>query len=467
VYFGLEYPEAPDVTALTHYETELGAGAALVLWYQDWIEGGALQHFPVGQMDAIRQHGSIPVLAWYPADEAAGGVPTQPDFSLDTIISGKWDAYVRMYAAEVKAWGHPFFLRFASEMNGNWTPWSEMTNGNRAGQYAQAWRHIHDIFTQVGARNATWTWCPNVELPTYTPLEDLYPGNGYVDWACLDGYNYGSDYAGVAWRTFSQIFSATYAHLLKVIPADMPVLIGETASVEDGGSKADWITDALTVQIPTFFPRVKGFIWFNATNPPKIDLRIDTSPAALAALHQALATGTYAANVYRFLDQSPVPVPAGVVPVPSRPVVVHARVGPALGTIQLVSTTDYTPVASATLLLGGGAAATVKPVDAHGSATLPATQPPTTLEQIMLAGGTIPAGIAVDPRFGYQVSVDLETGQVTRVLVHDPPGAPPLVQLSLTPSLPWKVIELQGTMTALLLIVTLYTLAAGLRARRR
>ena len=104
--------------------------------------------------------------------------------------------YLRQYASEAKAWGHPFFLRFASEMNGSWVSWSERHSGNSAGQFVQAWRHVHDIFTSVGATNVTWVWCPNTENAYTTPLEDLYPGNAYVDWAGIDGYNFSTDLDG-------------------------------------------------------------------------------------------------------------------------------------------------------------------------------------------------------------------------------------------------------------------------------
>ena len=48
-------------------------------------------------------------------------------------------------------------------MNGNWFAWMEGVNGNQPGEYVAAWRHVHDIFTAVGATNVSWVWCPNVD----------------------------------------------------------------------------------------------------------------------------------------------------------------------------------------------------------------------------------------------------------------------------------------------------------------
>jgi len=286
------------------------------MWYQSWEQLGQMQSFPTAQMEAVREHGSVPMLAWQP--DAYPGPGNQPAFSLAKIANGAWDSYLRQYASEVKAWGHPFFLRFAAEMNGSWTPWFEGNSGNSAGQFVLAWRHVHNIFTSVGATNATWVWCPNTENAYTTPLEDLYPGNAYVDWAGLDGYNFSVDLpSGVPWESFSTIFSQTYQHILRLIPPTMPMMIGETGTVEDGGSKAAWITDALSTQLPKNYPRINALVWFE-DNDGTINLRFDTSPSALAAFQKAIAASTYQANNYSTLDQSPIPAPEDVV-LPSPP----------------------------------------------------------------------------------------------------------------------------------------------------
>jgi hypothetical protein len=317
LYFGLVYPGDPDIPTLSHYETQIRKGVSIVPWYQYWEEGGHTQPFPTAQMEATRDHGSIPMLAWQPG--AFPGPANQPAFSLAKIANGTWDTYLRQFAREVKAWGHPFFLRFAGEMNGSWTSWFEGNSGNSAGQFVLAWRHVHNIFTSAGATNATWVWCPNWENAYTTPLEDLYPGNAYVDWAGIDGYNFSIDLDGTPWRSFSTIFSETYHHILRLIPPTMPMMIGETGSVEDGGSKAAWITDALSTQLPKNYPRIKALVWFEQSDG-NLNLRFDTSPSALAAFQKAIAATTYQTNKYSTLDQSPIPAPEQVVfPSPPTP----------------------------------------------------------------------------------------------------------------------------------------------------
>src|SRR4029078_8442886 len=129
---------------------------------------------------------------------------TQANFQLADVYNGTYDSYIREWATDAKACGHPYFLRFDHEMNGNWQfPWSEQINGNKPGEYIKAWRHVHDIFTSLGATNATWVWCPNVTGTSTTARSARYPGDSYVDWACLDGYNSAGD-AGNQWQSFAQ-----------------------------------------------------------------------------------------------------------------------------------------------------------------------------------------------------------------------------------------------------------------------
>ncbi len=343
VYFGLIYPQTPDIATLQKYNAEIGKPMSMVLWYQSWMQDGQRQDFPTAQLEAVREQGAIPVLAWQP--ENYPGTASEPQFSLSKIANGAWDEYIRAWATAAKAWGHPFFLRFAGEMNGNWTTWSEETNGNAAGQFVLAWRHVHDIFTQVGATNATWVWCPNVENAPTIPLPELYPGNAYVDWAGMDGYNFASSIQGTPWWSFARVFQVTYNHLLALVPASMPIMIGETGSVEQGGSKSQWITDALTVQLTTHFQRLKALVWFDTVDGA-IDLRVDTSPQSLTAFRAAIASPAYQANKYGGLSQSPIPAPEQIIqptPVPTAtlvptatPVVRAPSTSPASGSPVLV-----------------------------------------------------------------------------------------------------------------------------------
>jgi mannan endo-1,4-beta-mannosidase len=197
-------------------------------------------------------------------------------------------------------------------MNGDWQfPWSEQINGNQPGDYVRAWRHVHDIFTQAGASNVTWVWCPNISGPTTRPMAALYPGDSYVDWTCLDGYNKES-----AWVNFNTLFTGkgvnwlynSYQEILTVAPTK-PIMLGEFASIEagDGGAKkASWITDAFLTQLPTSFPQIKAVVWFNLSYPNQ-DFAIESSQPSIDAFAAAIGSSQYAANDFANADVSPIP----------------------------------------------------------------------------------------------------------------------------------------------------------------
>jgi hypothetical protein len=152
-------------------------------WKDDWTAGATPADLAAGR---------IPLVNWEPA-----GI----DFA--NIVSGSLDATIDARAASAKQLGKPFFLDFAAEMNGD-----EAWSGNDAKLYVDAYRHIHDRFVAAGATNVVWAWCPNVtdtDGSNQTTL-DYYPGDSYVDWTGVDGYNWGRA-IGRASRPSSRTFT--------------------------------------------------------------------------------------------------------------------------------------------------------------------------------------------------------------------------------------------------------------------
>jgi Glycosyl hydrolase family 26 len=307
--YGPGYEDAPfDPRSLSLFEQHAGKGLSLLLWGQPWFIDGQPQSFDTASFEAVRLHGTIPIIDWSPWDLGAGGGADQPDFQLSDVISGRYDEYIRQWATAAAAWNHPFFLRFCHEMNGTWYPWSERENGNSAGQFVRAWRHVHDIFEAAGAHNVTWLWSVN-ETEAYDgiPMAGLYPGPAYVDWTGLSGYNWGDGARGDNWRPFAGAFRKSYSRLRAVAPGK-PLMIAETGSSEKGGSKAAWIHDALDVQLPQTFPAVRGFVWWNRADGGW-DWPIETSADAQAAFAAGIGAPYYADNHFSSLSASPIPAP--------------------------------------------------------------------------------------------------------------------------------------------------------------
>ena len=232
----------------------------------------------------------------------------QPDFNLGTLLSGRYDAYIREFATKAKEWGHPFFLRFNWEMNGFWFPWSEGVNGNTTGQYVAAWRHVHDIFTQVGATNATWVWCPNIDLSgALIPLGRVYPGDDYVDWTALDGFNWGDRVGSPGWQSFNQVFHRTYRRIVTKVAPTKPMMLAEVASTDKGGNKPAWIRDMFD-KVRHKYRKVRAVIWYDVddrgTNWP-----IERSKKAGNAFRAGVKPGAFRPNLYGGIPGVPIQPP--------------------------------------------------------------------------------------------------------------------------------------------------------------
>ncbi|HWH14654.1 MAG TPA: glycosyl hydrolase, partial [Miltoncostaeaceae bacterium] len=266
------------------------------------------QRFAPDVFDTVRRHGAIPIIDWSPWDRKDRGYHEQPDFQLRDVIEGKYDPYIREWAQAAARWGHPMFVRLCHEMNGDWYPWSERENGNAPGEFVRAWRHIVDIFRAEGARNVNFVWAPN-EFESYAgiPVSQLYPGDAYVDWVGMSGYNWGTGQTGSRWRTFPRTFTRTYTTLRALAPSK-PLMIAEVASSERGGSKADWLRDALAVQLPQRFPEVKAVVYWNKSDEG-MDWPIETSVGARTAFAEAIASPYYLDNRFSSLSASPIPAP--------------------------------------------------------------------------------------------------------------------------------------------------------------
>ncbi len=272
-------------TTINSLESSLGRKFDLLMGYVQW-GNPSNSNF---DFTAYTQNNKTPLISWEPWNPNLG--ISQPDYKLSNITSGKFDNYIRAQAQLVKKYNKPIFLRFAHEMNGNWYPWGGVVNGNSTADYIAAWTHIHQIFTSEAAANVTWVWSPDTKsYPDIkgNDLSDYYPGDNFVDWVGLDGYNWGTTKNGKGWETFSQIFSNGYK---KVLGYNKPIMIAETASTEEGGDKGKWIEDAFSQQIPNNFPKIKALVWFNVNK--ETNWEVGSSPNSISHLKKAIESSIY------------------------------------------------------------------------------------------------------------------------------------------------------------------------------
>ena len=145
------------------------------------------------------------------------------------------------------------------------------------------------LFTSAGATNVLWVWCPNIDpYGVHDKLARVYPGDSYVDWTCLDGYNFGNP-----WMSFEKLYARTYEHIVRIAP-DKPMIVGEVGSTERGGIKAHWIHNMFQA-LATRFPHIHGLLWYDVYAPNHLnpghfrDWPIETSKSSSTAFNSGIA----------------------------------------------------------------------------------------------------------------------------------------------------------------------------------
>lgn len=272
-YLGVSLPGAPDSLApVTAFAGEIGKKPNLIEAYYDFNSA-----FPAASVHAAYRYGALTMISWEPYTE-----------SLRDIAAGYDDAYLTSYAIAVRGLDVPVAISFGHEMNGDWYPWGMKTHGNTPADFVAAWRHVHDVFAQVGAANVIWVWDPNVTyVAPSVDIASLYPGDSYVTWVGATGY-----YTPGSWgrQTFATLFGPTLAKIRTF--TSKPFLISETG-VQQDVAKAAETTDLLTSVAKT--PGVVGFVWFDYNK--RADWRIESDAAALAAFRSAVAGPAYGFDV--------------------------------------------------------------------------------------------------------------------------------------------------------------------------
>jgi hypothetical protein len=300
-----------DMSAVSKFEGLVGKGLSLVEFGMPFAQCRATcqyYDFPAKEVEAIRSYGAIPLLSWSSTGDPES-VDSDPLFRFSSLIAGNQDAHIREFAEAARNWGHPFFLRFNWEMNGNWFPWSEGVNGNQPGEFVAAWRHVRDIFTAVGATNASWVWCPYADpAKKFGGVGRFYPGDAYVDWTCMDGYNWAKNPTNPhPWRSFDEIFRSTYMQIIKHVAPGKPMMLGEIASTGSGKQKAAWVRGMFDA-LATDYRRIRALVWFNQVDRG-VDWPLETSPLAARAFGKGIRHWSFRKNQYASISSSPIGAP--------------------------------------------------------------------------------------------------------------------------------------------------------------
>lgn len=172
------------------------------------------------------------------------------------------DAYLRQFAKDAKAAGVPIFLRFASEMNGDWVAW----HGNPQ-QYKEKFALVHKVMKEE-APNVAMAWVPN-SIPVNN-IDAYYPGDAYVDWVGLNLYS-------VPFFNGDRNQPADHVNPLDLIDefynkyaTKKPMMIGEYGASHFTSAVNKDVTQFGVTKMTMFYrglqmkyPNVKAVHWFN------------------------------------------------------------------------------------------------------------------------------------------------------------------------------------------------------------
>jgi mannan endo-1,4-beta-mannosidase len=274
----------------------------MIKYFQEW--GG---DFDATAAKAMWKDGAMPF------------VDTEPkERTLQGIVAGKYDYEIRRYAGQIRDSGVPVAYSFGHEFNGWWYTWGYCTKSkgltapkaagkpvglacqgdalkNTPQDFANAWKHVHDVFEEVGATNVIWVWSPNAAQADDMPnLKQFYPGPGYVDWIGVSGYmTYGSAVAdatpnpdivvgknGVFYDLVRQ---------LKTFAPTTPIIIAETGSDAKKRKVSD-IQSLIGTSLKQ--PQLIGFVWFDVDKKEDagntVNYAINSSPKAWNAWKTAI-----------------------------------------------------------------------------------------------------------------------------------------------------------------------------------
>ncbi|MCA9361593.1 hypothetical protein KC845_03490 [Candidatus Kaiserbacteria bacterium] len=240
---------------ISNFENKVGINPDYLAYFIHWGNGPNHQGvlLPNWLEGVVADKGRTLVLFWE-ASDYTGHTTIQPDYSHRAILRGDWDEYLEDFATNLKNYNGQVILVPFSELNGNWNPWSGTTNGNTPEEVVASYRYVHKFFDDVPnvkfgiAFNAASV--PNTEA---NQIERYYPGDEYVDYVGVDGFNYNDP-----WLTASEVFTSALNRITKF---GKPMIVFSFGSSE-GSQKPAWLNEALNEVFPQY-PLLRGWVYFN------------------------------------------------------------------------------------------------------------------------------------------------------------------------------------------------------------
>lgn len=294
-----EWPD-PDEDPIREFEETTGHDLHVVGIFVNWT-----MPFEYVQPNAtyIATHGAAPMITWAPH------LHTTPEIIDGSKTLHQADGETRTLDEHIESWAEgicelamvseqPVLMRPMHEMNGGWFTWGISYRGhdgaypNSDESFQEAWIKIHDTFRDhCSQEHVKFLWTMNhASTGEGTTYMGAYPGDKYVDYVGMDGYNWGG-HTPWGWSTFDDLFGDVYCAI--TAQTDVPVLLPEWGSAEKGGDKAEWLRGSFDRIRSGEYGQIVGSMYFHVDKHEResdsyVEWGVDSSDEALAAYKTSL-----------------------------------------------------------------------------------------------------------------------------------------------------------------------------------
>lgn len=261
-------------------------------------------------------------VAWLKSQNVAPHIAWEPNEGLEPVQD---DDYLRRFADDACRADCPIFVRFASEMNGDWTRY-----GGDPVRYKRAWGIVRSVLLRR-APNVALVWCVNA-IPE-APIPRFYPGDDGVDWVGVNCYSVLFHDNNVNRPGLHENPADLFRTVYGLYAARKPIMLCEWGasrrSAVDGRARSDWAALKIAqmyAALPRLYPRVKLIDIFDCDNlryaqPGRQlnDYSVTSTEPVRAAYAGAIAPDYFLSDILGGERLPPRPVQSGAAPTPMAP----------------------------------------------------------------------------------------------------------------------------------------------------
>lgn len=201
-------------------------------------------------------------VSWLKARGVVPHIAFEPNQGLNAVRD---DEYLRQFARDAARANWPVFLRFASEMNGNWTRY-----GGNPLLYRTKWGIVREVMANIAPKVAM-VWCVNA-IPE-KPIPFFYPGDAYVDWVGVNFYSVPFHDNNSARPGLHENPADNLRYIYGQYAARKPLMVCEFGasrmSAVDNRDRSGWAAKKIAelyAALPRIYPRVKLIDIFDNDN---------------------------------------------------------------------------------------------------------------------------------------------------------------------------------------------------------